>query len=129
MSMSPQRVSEVVSVCNTFVRDMNPQRIEEIAHIVARGYLRMVEESEEWKSSVGLCTINSLEHLITSLLGKDAAAILERLTEEEKAEFGFVVQSRTEENCFIWAWRGFCLLGRQLHHSNVTPKELTGMQL
>jgi hypothetical protein len=125
MSMSPQRVSEVTSICLRMVRGVSPERVTQIASTVARGYLRMIQESEEWKSSLGLCTINSLDPLVKSLLGKDASRVLECLTPTEQVEFGFAVASKDEENCFIWAWRSFCLFGRQFHHSNTTPKELT----
>jgi hypothetical protein len=124
MSMSQQRVSEVASVCLKMVRDMRPARINEIVYIVSRGYLKMVQESEEWKSSASICNIGSLDQLVRSLLGKDAGNILGKLSHEDQILFGFVSVYPDEEKCFVWAWRAFCLYGRQVHHSQVTPKEL-----
>ncbi len=108
------------------VRGVNRERIIEIAHIVSRGYLKMAQESDEWKSSVGICNINSLDQLIRSLLGKDAWKVLGGLSQEDRISFGFVSKLPDEEKCFVWAWRAFCLYGRQGHHSQVTPKELVG---
>jgi hypothetical protein len=122
--MSPQRVSEVASVCVRMVPSMSVQRAIEIAHIVGRGYFKVIQESEEWKECTGLCTVHSLNSLVKNILGKDASRILEPLTEAERAEFGFLAAIKREEPCFVWAWRSFCLFGRQFHHSSVTPKEL-----
>ncbi len=121
--MSSQRVAEVSGICLNKVPGIEPVRVREIVSMVSRGYFKMVNESDEWTRASGICSTNSLGTLIQKLLGKDADAVQRGLDEEEKAAFGFSCQTK-DEPCFIWAWRSFCLFGRQVHHSSVTPQEL-----
>jgi hypothetical protein len=123
MSMSPQRVAEIATLCAKLVPNVATSRASEIASIVSRGYFKMIQESEEWKNAIGVCSIDSLDRLTACLLGKDTARILGALAPEEKMQFGFVADKQ-EEHCFVWTWRAFYLFGRQHHHSQPAPKEL-----